>query len=70
MEQYARWSETFYSVLSILRNQITGMANDALANNAMLLNFDAIMARLDFVFNDKRPIRIIEQELSALSQGK
>jgi len=70
MEQYARWSERFYSVLSILRNKKTGMANDALTNNAMLLNFDAIMARLDFVFDDKRPIRIIEQELSALSQGK
>jgi len=28
------------------------------------------MARLDFVFSDKRPIHIIEQELSVLSRGK
>jgi len=32
----------------------------------MVFNFDAIMARLDFVFSDKRPNRIIEQELSVL----
>jgi len=46
------------------------MTNDALPYNGTVLNFDAIMARLDFVFSDKRPIHIIEQELSVLSQGK
>jgi len=66
MGQYARGSERFYSALSILRNKITGMA----INNGTIFNFDAIMARLDFVFSDKRPIHIIEQELSVLSQGK
>jgi len=45
------------------------MANDALTHNGTVLNFDDIMARLDFVFSDKRPIYIIEQELSVLSQG-
>jgi len=64
MGQYARGSERFYSALSILRNKITGMANDALTHNGTVLNFDAIMARLDFVFSDKRPIHIIEHELS------
>jgi len=39
------------------------MANDALTHNGTVLNFDDIMARLDFVFSDKRPIYIIEQEL-------
>jgi len=53
---------------SILRNKITGMANDALNHNGTVLNFDAKMARLDFVFRDKRPIHIIEPELSVLSQ--
>jgi len=28
------------------------------------------MARLDFVFSDKRPIHLIEQDLGVLSQGK
>jgi len=70
MGKYARGSERFYSALSILRNNITGTANDALTHNGTVLIFDAIMARLDFVFSDKRPIHIIEQELSVLSQGK
>jgi len=35
-----------------------------------VLNFDAILARLDFVFSDRRPLHIIEQELSILTQGK
>jgi len=70
MGQYARGSERFFSALSILRNKITGTANDALTHNGTVLNFDAIMARLDFVFSDKRPIHIIEQDLGVLSQGK
>jgi len=49
MGQYARESERFYSALSILRKKITGMANDALTHNGTVLNFDAIMARPDFV---------------------
>jgi len=40
------------------------MAIDELKHNNTVLNFDAIMARLDFVFSDKRLIHIIEQELS------
>jgi len=45
MGQYARGTERFYSALSILRNKITGMANDALTHNGTVLIFDAIMAR-------------------------
>jgi len=37
------------------------MANDALTHNGMVLNFDAIVTRLDFVFSEKRPIHIIKQ---------
>jgi len=71
MWQYARGSERFFSALSILRKKITKItANDALTHNRTVLNFDAIMARLDFVFSDKRPIHIIEQDLGVLSQGK
>jgi len=56
--------------LSILRNKITGTANDALTHNGTVFNYDAIMAMLDFVFSDKRPIHIIEQDLGVLNQGK
>jgi len=66
MGQYARGSERFFSALSILRNKITGTAKDALTRNGTVLNFDAIVARLDFVFSDKRPIHMIE----VLTQGK
>ena len=34
-----------------------------------VLNFKAIIARLDFTYSDKRPIYLIEQELSTLRQG-
>jgi len=54
MGQYARGSERFFSALSILRNKITGTANDALTHNGTVLNFDAIMARLDFVFRSAK----------------
>jgi len=70
MRQYARGSERFFSALLILRIKITGTANDALTHNGTVLNFDAILARLDFVFSDKRPIHIIEQDLGVLGQGK
>jgi len=69
MGQYARGSERFFSALSILRKIITGTANDALTHNGTVLNFDAIMARLDFVFGGKSPIHIIEQDFGVLSQG-
>lgn len=35
-----------------------------------VLNFKAIISRLDFAYADKRPIHLIEQELSTLRQGK
>jgi len=70
MGQCAWGSQRFSSALSILRNKICGTPNYALTHNRTVLNFDAIMARLDFVFNDKRPIHIIEQVLGVLSQGK
>jgi len=56
--------------LLVLRNKIAGTANDALTHNGTVLSFDAIMARLDFVFSDKRQIHIIEQDLGVLSHGK
>ncbi len=70
MGLYVRKSRRYFVALTILRNKITGKANDALTNHGTVLNFDAILARLDFVFSDKRPIHIIEQELSVLTQNK
>jgi len=64
MGQYARDSTVN------LENQKAGTANDALTHNGTGINVDAIMARLGFVFSDKRPIHIIEKDLGVLSQGK
>jgi len=70
MSQYIRKSKRYFAVLSILRNKITWKTNDTLTIHGTVLSFDAILARLDFVFSDRRPLHIIEQDLSILRQGK
>jgi len=47
-----------------------GAAHDALTNHGSVLNFQAILSRLDFIYNDKRPIPVLESELSILRQGR
>lgn len=69
MSLYVRKSRKYFAALTILRNKITQDANDILTNHGTVLNFDAIIARLDFAYSDKRPIHMIEQELSVLRQG-
>lgn len=69
MSLYVRGSRKYFAALTILRNKITLEANDTLTNHGTVLNFDAIIARLDFAYSDKRPIHIIEQEMSVLRQG-
>jgi len=34
------------------------------------LNFEAIVARLDFTYADKTPVRVIQQELDTMRQGE
>lgn len=58
----------YFEALNIVRNKITGTASDALTNYNTVFNFDAIIARLDFTYGDKRPIYIIEQEMIVLQQ--
>ena len=66
---YIKGSRRYFAALTILRNKITHSANDVLTNHGTVLNYDAIIARLDFAYADKRPAHIIEQELSILRQG-
>jgi len=35
-----------------------------------VLNFLAILSRLDFIYSDKRPIHILKSEQSILRQGR
>lgn len=52
-----------------IRNKVRGAADAVLSSFNTVLNFSAIIARLDFTYADKRPIYLIEQELSTLRQG-
>lgn len=62
-------SERHYQAVTILRNKVRGAADAVLSSFNTVLNFSAIIARLDFTYADKRPIYLIEQELSTLRQG-
>lgn len=69
MKIYIKGSKRYYSALTILRNKIIDEANDTLTNHGTVLNFEAIISRLDFAYADKRPLHLIEQELSVMRQG-
>lgn len=62
-------SSTHFQALGIIRNKIRGPADMILASFDTPLNFKAIINRLDFTYADKRPIYLIEQEMSTLRQG-
>jgi len=54
----------------IIRSKIRGSADAVLSSFATILNFDAIINRLDFTYSDKRPVHVIEQEMGTLRQGQ
>lgn len=54
MSPYVRGSRLYFAVLIILSNKITFDANDILTNYCTVLNFEAIIASLDFPYSDKR----------------
>lgn len=62
-------SSKYYQVVAIVRNKIVGAADTVLSSYNTVLNFKAILARLDFSYGDKRSIFTLEQELSTLRQG-
>jgi len=69
MKLYVKGSRKYYAALTVLRNKVTDDANDILTNHGTVLNLEAILSRLDFAYADKRPLHIIEQELSIMRQG-
>jgi len=60
MNLYKIQSQQYFVKLTILRNKIMGAAHDALTNHGAVLNFQAIVSRLDFIYNYKRPIHVLE----------
>ncbi|KAH8323092.1 hypothetical protein KR074_003218 [Drosophila pseudoananassae] len=65
---YVNSSRHFQAVI-IIRSKIRGPADAVLSSVGTVLNFDAIINRLDFRYSDKRPIHAIEQEMGTLRQG-
>ncbi|KAH8360901.1 hypothetical protein KR084_005032, partial [Drosophila pseudotakahashii] len=62
-------SSRHYQAVIIIRSKIRGPADAVLSSFGTVLNFDAIVSRLDFTYSDKRPMHVIEQELGTLRQG-
>lgn len=58
----------YFQALNIVRNKIIDSASEVLTNYNTVFNFDAMIARLDFTYADKRPMHIIESELIVLQQ--
>lgn len=63
-------SSKHYQAVAIIRNKVVGSADQVLSSFNTVLNFKAIMSRLDFTYADKRPVYLIEQEMSTLRQGR
>ena len=62
-------SSKYFQAVAILRNKVTGVADSTLTSYSTPLNFEAIISRLDKTYADKRPVYLMEQELSTLRQG-
>ncbi len=52
MSLYKIQSQQYFIASTVLRNKIMGAAHDALTNHGTVLNFEAILSRLDFIYND------------------
>jgi len=70
MSIYKIQSEQYLIALTILQYKIMRAAHDALTNHGTVLNIWAILSRLDCVYSDKPPIKILESELSILRHGR
>lgn len=69
MDYYPEGTENYYIAMGIFRNRIVGAANAKLSSFNTVLNFKAIISRLDQCYADKRSLQALENELSILRQG-
>lgn len=69
LENY-KTTTKYFEALMIIRNKVTGPASNILNNYNTAFNFEAIIDRLDFTYSDKRPLYVLEHELSILQQTK
>ncbi|KAH8334815.1 hypothetical protein KR067_012428 [Drosophila pandora] len=62
-------SEAHYEALVIIKKKICGPARSLLTSHNTVLNFDAILARLDCLYADKTSLRVLWQNLEMVRQG-
>lgn len=62
-------SEAHYEAVAILKNKVGGTARAVLTSHNTVLNFDAIIARLDCTYADKTSLRVLRQQLELDRQG-
>jgi len=55
-----------YQAVAIIRHRSKWSADAVLASFNTVLNFKAIIARLDFTYADKMHIQVIQQELNLM----
>lgn len=67
--EHCKGSTSYFTAVNILRNKITGKANDVLTSHGTPLHVDAIIGRLDLTYNDKRPVYLLQTELTNARQG-
>ena len=60
----------YVEALTIVKSKITGAAVNILLNHNTLFNFDAILNRLDYTYCDNRPLYVLKDEVTKLTQGK
>lgn len=62
-------SNAHYQAVNIIRNRIKGTARALLSSYNTVLNFDAIITRLDCTYADRTSLRILRQQLEMVRQG-
>ena len=63
-------SNKYVGALTIVKSKITGPAADILLNRNTIFNFETILNRLDYTYCDQRPLYVLKDELTKLTQGK
>lgn len=58
----------YEAALGIIRAKVTGAASDIITNNKTAYNISAIIAQLDSVYADQRPLYIVEAEMTCIRQ--
>jgi len=68
-ELFKPYNGAHYQAVTIIRNKIRGPARVLLVSYNTVLNFDAILARLDCSYADKTSLRLFRQGLESVRQG-